>query len=54
MLYIPARLMITPLSAFNDPVMGDLFKNTRDVLRGTISSLPSSALPLTNLEAIFS
>jgi hypothetical protein len=38
MLYIPAKLMISPLSAFSDPVMGDLFKNTRDVLRGDPST----------------
>lgn len=34
MLYIPISLMITPLSAYNDPVMGNIFRDAGDVLRG--------------------
>lgn len=36
MLYIPTSLMITPLNAFNDPVMGTIFREAQDVLRGGI------------------
>jgi hypothetical protein len=34
MLSIPSKLMITPLNILNDPVMGDIFNDARDILRG--------------------
>jgi hypothetical protein len=34
MLSIPAKLMISPITAFNDPVLGHVFKNNRDILKG--------------------
>lgn len=34
MLEIPGALMMTPLDAFNDPVVGPIFLQNRDLLRG--------------------
>jgi hypothetical protein len=34
MVTIPAKLMISPESAFSDPVAGDIFTKNMDILRG--------------------
>jgi hypothetical protein len=34
MLSIPLKLMITPLNILHDPIMGDIFSDARDILRG--------------------
>lgn len=36
MLEIPIKLMMSPLHAFNDPIIGECLKKNQDLLKGII------------------
>jgi hypothetical protein len=39
MLEIPIKLMMSPVHAFNDPIIGECLKKNQDILKGFIIKL---------------